>query len=805
MANKKPLTVDMVANIKNLSELQSTVIQFGGSIREAFTEAFTQEEKINKLDEQVASVQKSINIASQMRLDALQNALKKRNELKEQGRKLSAEERNNIKQEIEELKNSYEQVTDIQNKLKGISEDANKKIEIAQYLKANLVELSKEEVDAAELYNEKVSAREALHKKNIEVIIAQRRENSKLLKLSTKIRESWELFAAKNPISASILKWTSGFLSLGSAIAFVKGAIIDNAKAIGELQKTTAQLFTNTGDPSAIAIEWRNAALDIQLSNGLIDPEFITDTFSTFAKEGITAVDVSKKYIKAIGEMSIFNGEAATAMVPFIAEMEKTGRNIGDLDEALGAINFGFVGMQAEANETIARFTRLGTSFNRVAIGASGLNRGLVELGINAKTAGEFTTSLLQTSVSKLPKAFQHLFFEIKKGNFKGVAEELGVVRDMARDALAVGDLSSLAQQTGLGEEFLEQLATSKKSITELTNEMEENSKKQKLNEQATKANAAVFNQLSQVFSKVSAIIGRAFLPILEIVQTKLEGFFSNEEKVKTFEKTVISIGGGIIDFFVGVYDAIKLISAPLRWFFGLFSDSSGGKIIATVISLAGAWKLLGFAFGSVTKLFKPLSKGIGIIGKGIGKAIGGLLTGMSTGIASLGVALTTAAPGFLAFGGTVALVGAGIMAAGKGVEFLAKGIKIAIDTIMNALSKFEASKSFGFIERMFDLVESAGNIGLKIAAKVFGVDETATPAAPTRGESANSVLAPVSSTTPSPTEISNMNQEQLLKAIALLGRQQVEILANQNEILQRNADLKDLSRKRGQVGDRKT
>jgi hypothetical protein len=645
-----------------------------------------------------------------------------------------------------------------------------------------------------EIALEKLKAEQEFHEFQIEQIKNQRKVNKELSifgEMSTKIRRGWEKFAAENPVEAAIYKWGAGLVSVGGAWAFVKGGIIDNMQALADLQKTTSQFFTDTGGrtPTSVAEEWRLASTQISQANALFETENIQETFRLFAQEGVTGpTETLRGFNKSIQEMAIYSGEAANALVPFIAEMHKTGREISGLDAGLGAINRGFPTMQGEAVQTITRFTRLGAGFDRIAVGASSLSRSLTEVGFSSKTAGDFMLSLLKTSVDKMPSAFQHLFHQIKDGDFSGVTQELDHIKILAQEALEVGDIGTLAQQTGLDEEFLEVLAKSNDGLAAWNKHQEKLQEQQSLARQAAEAQNHVFIQFSKILKTLEAGAAQGFLEFISDLNSRF--------KDKEFRESVFQIGRDISSVMGTLAQLLPPILTGIQSLFGFFKEDLGlgssGGLLATIGSLVVGLKSIKFLAGAAMGKLGGLLKM---------KAAGGAAGGAS----ALDAYFPEAAAGGKK-GGLFSKVG-NFFRGGKGkAANLGKGALKLGGRFAGPLAALAGAGATGWsLGTMFN--ESSFGKDLEDSLLYFfGSDEAkrmagaAKRAKMQKAPTPSKALAPTS-TAPTPGEIAAMDQTELLRQTVLQQAEMNKKIDRQNNILQTNGDLKDINRQRGQYG----
>ena len=226
-------------------------------------------------------------------------------------------------------------------------------------------------------------------------------------------------------------------------------------------------------------MQWGKAAANIKQNVPTADLQALMGVMEAFAGEAVYDVKQISAMSQSMAQMGFFIGDVAKEMVPFYAQLEKTGK-LGDdfaqtIDTVNGVLLEGFGKKSAMALEALTKFTlQTGLSdeeFKKVAISASAFNKGLKEIGVSSAEAAKFSSELLSGSISKMPKAFKQFFHEIKRGNFDNVSRQLGMLQEQARAAIQAGTIDQFADSVGLSVEFATQIGNAQKSAAEITAE----------------------------------------------------------------------------------------------------------------------------------------------------------------------------------------------------------------------------------------------------------------------------------------------------------------------------------------------
>lgn len=326
---------------------------------------------------------------------------------------------------------------------------------------------------------------------------------------------------------------------------------------------------------------------------------------------------------------------------------------------------------------------------------------------------GTFETFISPMDIDRLERVGEAL--GMQRGELTQQARRMAEIQRMRQQMLgtnfsqeqkeAIEGAAQFNSETG---QFFVQVAGAKKDLSRLTQEdarlLQQQSKL--LNERAMDAKT-----FDKVFQDTVLEFKSNLLPVLDGINQLLKQYITPSiqwlretfDSAPEWTKDLMKSGGMLLAGGVAIGGVAKIIGSILSPFKGIMNilpKISKGKGGASKLAKGGIGTRGGFATGA----------GIGVAGLGIGAGIGIASEGISnladslskldkdqaetlsnivqsltilTGIASLaaigvmafGAGAATAAPGLLAFGGAVALVGAGIGLATAGIGYMSENL----------------------------------------------------------------------------------------------------------------------------------
>jgi ABC-type transporter Mla subunit MlaD len=492
--------------------------------------------------------------------------------------------------------------------------------------------------------------------------------NSKLVNASIKAR-----LPMTHKLVTTTAKWVGGLGLVATGYAAIKGAIFDTMKLQSELNKQAAQF---EGRSNLSGKQLMDTAIALKSSLPFVELDTITGHMSDLANEGINTTKSLYELGKVVAGAEMFLGDAVNQMVPFLANLEKTGRistdsakDMKNLDATMGALVDGFGFMAASASSAffeMAQFTDMDSDqIKKAAIAAGDLSNGLVKAGISANTAGQFVTSLMTDNIEEIPAVFRDAM-DMTTGaiDFTKIGPKLETFRDMLKNTPAPF-VAQMAKSIGLPEQFAKELRKSKGPIDDFAKSMNGVSDAQKkeasLQAKISKARAGLFSTLTDLWNKFQlqfTKIGSAVSDVVAEIFKNMggtgeigEGMERVGDQIVVWIKQIPTMKKELTTFFTSIKDGWNTMSG---WF-GSMEEFFEFKLPYAILVLKELATAATIAAGAIIglRVFKKL-KGMlsfnfsDMLGmkdaakdtKEASKSIGERLTDMSKGLKSVGTAI---------------------------------------------------------------------------------------------------------------------------------------------------------------------
>lgn len=572
-----------------------------------------------------------------------------------------------------------------------------------------------------------------------------------------RIASRWMTKLVGTLASAPKRLWENTFGKVGDWIIafFTVNKLVQGLTEVFKLQLESGKAITKgmaeMADP--IGKTYDMMRLGNQLAadlEGTMDFSSMTEMMSDFVYEGLDPMqDGMADVMKTMGQFAYFNGEAASSLIPLIAGITKTGQqlNNADLQSGLGAINVGFGKFSSQAVSALVKISRITgrNDFGRLALGAAGFSRALMNVGMTAEEATETVTSLLSTDIDQVPAFFQRFaMIEDPAQKMKAMAGGMEDLYEIVKDVNNPVILGEMAKQFGVSTEMLQGLRKGgREFIKNWQDEMLKTTKADGVESQFERARRGVFARFQAFGERMEGIYRRvvvAFAAFLDspTVKSAIGKLFNAFQRLGTALANAFSGGGDeknqaattrITDFFLGVVDKVVAI---VDWFNEkLTGKEKGGGILGAI---GEGMKWLGEKFKQVfdwtVAQLPGLAQGLLLVGAGILAISVALNSASLTKIAGVGIVFATLAALVLASGSASGLftVGGGLIAMAGGTALLGKalGVIAANPKIMALLAAIGVSA--GGIGMLINAVSGAAGIGDEVAKDASNAAKYAGP-----------------------------------------------------------------------------